>query len=276
MKEKVILLTGASSGIGFSAAQLLARAGHKVYGAARRLSEMEPLRADGVVPLYLDVTDEASCRAAVEQVLAAEGRIDVLVNNAGFGYFGALETVPLEDARRQMEVNVFGLARLTQLVLPGMRGRRSGRVVNVASIAGKIILYFGGWYHVSKFAVEAYSDALRMEMKPFGVDVSIIEPGGIRTPWGGIAADHLADSTRGTAYEKDGAAEADFLRKAYGMKVLTGPQVVARAILRAATARRPRVRYRVGLGSSSLIWLHHLLPARWWDSAGRIASKIKL
>ena len=129
-----------------------------------------------------------ACAAAV---LEAEGRIDVLVNNAGYGSFGAIENVSIEEARRQLEVNVFGLARLTQLVLPHMREQRSGTIINVSSIAGKIVLYFGGWYHVSKFAVEAFSDALRMEVKPFGIQVALIEPGGIKTDWGIIAADHL-------------------------------------------------------------------------------------
>lgn len=189
--RKVILLTGASSGIGYETAVLLARKGHRVYGAARRVERMEPLRAFGIVPLRLDVTDEASMAACVAAVMEAEGRIDVLVNNAGYGSFGAIENVPLEEARRQLEVNVFGLARLTQLVLPHMREQRSGTIINVSSIAGKIVLYFGGWYHVSKFAVEAFSDALRMEVKPFGIQVALIEPGGIKTDWGIIAADHL-------------------------------------------------------------------------------------
>ena len=189
---KVILITGASSGIGFDAAATLARQGHRVYAAARRVERMEPLKECGVVPLQMDVTDEASMEAGVRTVLAAEGRIDVLVNNAGYGYFGAIENVSMEEARRQLEVNVFGLARLCQLVLPSMREQGSGRIVNTSSVAGKTVLYFGGWYHVSKYSVEALSDALRMELKPFGIDVSMIEPGGIQTNWGLIAADHLA------------------------------------------------------------------------------------
>ena len=211
---KVILITGASSGIGFDAAASLARQGHRVYAAARRVERMEPLKALGVVPLRMDVTDEASMEAGVRTVLEAEGRIDVLVNNAGYGYFGAIENVSMEEARRQQEVNVFGLARLCQLVLPSMRERGSGRIVNTASVAGKTVLYFGGWYHVSKYSVEALSDALRMELKPFGIDVSMIEPGGIQTDWGLIAADHLAESSKGTPYEAEGLREAETMRKA--------------------------------------------------------------
>ena len=272
---KVILVTGASSGIGFDAAQALARQGHRVYAAARRVERMESLKEDGVVPVRLDVTDEASMEACVNTILEKEGRIDALVNNAGYGYFGAIENVPLEEARRQVEVNVFGLARLCQLVLPSMREQGSGRIVNISSIAGKAVIYFGGWYHVSKYAVEALSDALRMEVKPFGIDVSIIEPGGIKTDWGLIAADHLAESSRGTPYESEGLREAATMRKAYSIRLLSKPSVVTRAISKAVNNRRPRARYRVGFGARTLVFFHALLPARWWDAMMRKGGKIR-
>ena len=272
---KVILITGASSGIGFDAAATLSRQGHRVYAAARRVERMEPLKELGVVPLRMDVTDEASMEAGVRTVLEAEGRIDVLVNNAGYGYFGAIENVPMEEARRQLEVNVFGLARLCQLVLPSMREQGSGRIVNIASVAGKTVLYFGGWYHVSKYSVEALSDALRMELKPFGIEVSMIEPGGIRTNWGIIAADHLAESSKGTPYEAEGLRESETMRKAYSMRLLSKPSVVTRAISKAVNSRRPRARYRVGFGAHTLIFLHTILPARWWDALFRLGGKIK-
>ena len=272
---KVILITGASSGIGFDAAAMLARQGHRVYAAARRVERMEPLKELGVVPLRMDVTDEASMEAGVRTVLDAEGHIDVLVNNAGYGYFGAIENVSMEEARRQQEVNVFGLARLCQLVLPSMREQGSGRIVNTASVAGKTVLYFGGWYHVSKYSVEALSDALRMELKPFGIDVSMIEPGGIRTDWGIIAADHLAESSKGTPYETEALREAETMRKAYSIRLLSKPAVVARAISRAVNSRRPRARYRVGFGAHTLVFLHTILPARWWDALLRLGGKIK-
>ena len=272
---KIILITGASSGIGFDAAEAFARQGHRVYAAARRLERMEPLKALGVVPLRMDVTDEASMAEGVRTVLEAEGRIDALVNNAGYGYFGAIENVPLEDARRQLEVNVFGLARLCQLVLPAMREQGSGRIVNISSVAGKAVLYFGGWYHVSKYSVEALSDALRMEVKPFGIDVALIEPGGIRTDWGIIAADHLAESSKGTPYEAEGLREAETMHKAYSMRLLSKPSVVTRAISRAVNSRRPRARYRVGFGAGTIVFFHALLPARWWDALFRLGGKIK-
>ena len=275
-ESQVILITGASSGIGFEAARLLARQGHRVYGAARRVALMEPLRADGVTPLCMDVTDEGSVRAGVQAVLDAEGRIDVLVNNAGYGYFGAIENVTPEEARRQMDVNVFGLASLTRAVLPAMRGRGSGRIINVASVAGKMNLYFGGWYHVSKFAVEAFSDALRMEVKPFGILVSIIEPGGIKTDWGLIAADHLQESSTGTPYEEEALREAHNLRKAYSSNLLSKPSVIAKAISRAVNSRRPKTRYRIGFGAKPLVFFHAILPDRWWDAMMRLAGRITL
>ena len=266
---KVILITGASSGIGFDAARALARQGYKVYAAARRLERMEPLREDGVVPVRMDVTDEASMRAGVDAVLEQEGRIDVLVNNAGYGYFGPVETVSMEEARRQLEVNVFGLARLSQLVMPAMRAQGSGRIINVASVAGKSVLYYGGWYHVTKYSVEALSDAMRMELKPFGIDVVIIEPGLIRTDWGHIAADHLEESTVGTAYAETGGNMARNMHYMYDLKWPAGPRVVTRALLRAVKSRRPKVRYRIGTGAGSLVFFHWLLPSRWWDAINR-------
>ena len=156
-----------------------------------------------------------------------------------------------------------------------MREQGSGRIVNTSSVAGKTVLYFGGWYHVSKYSVEALSDALRMELKPFGIDVSMIEPGGIQTNWGLIAADHLAESSKGTPYEAEGLREAETMRKAYSMRLLSKPAVVARAISRAVNSRRPRARYRIGFGAGTLVFLHTILPARWWDALFRLGGKIK-
>ena len=182
LQRPVVLLTGASSGIGYDVAPLLVRYGYIVYGAARRVEKIEELASEGVKALSLDVTDEASMEAAVQQIIDAEGRIDVLINNAGYGSYGAIEDVPIDEARRQFEVNLFGLARLTQLVLPHMRARGSGRILNISSMAGRITSPLGAWYHATKYALEAFSDALRMEVEEFGIDVVIIEPGGIKPP----------------------------------------------------------------------------------------------
>lgn len=265
-----ILVTGASSGIGYSVAETLARMGHTVFAGARRVALMEPLKAAGVTPLFLDVCDEQ----AVDACLAQTGPLDVVINNAGFGYFGAIENVPMEEARRQMEVNLFGLAILCRKVLPGMREQGFGKIINISSVAGKACMYFGGWYNVSKYAVEAFSDALRIEVQPFGVDVVLIEPGGIRTDWGLIAARHLEESSKGTAYEEDALRQAHTMHKGYSSTLLAPPEAVTRAIVRAVRARRPRARYRPGSGATAIVLLHTLLPARWWDALARLlASK---
>ena len=273
MKQKIILITGASSGIGYDTAVRLAQQGHKVYGAARRVEKIAELSQLGVQSVKMDITSEEEIAAAVDTVIRNEGRIDVLVNNAGYGYLGTIENVSMEEARRQLEVNLFGLARLTQLVLPHMREQHSGHIINISSIAGKAVIMFGGWYNVSKFAVEAFSDALRMEVKPFGIDVSIVEPSGIKTDWGLIAADNLEASSRGSAYEPSGLKMATMLRKVYTSKLLSPPSSIAKAIVRAVNAWRPRTRYRAGFGACSVIALHTIMPTRWWDSLARQLSR---
>ena len=277
MKEqKVILITGASSGIGYDAATLLAQQGHKVYAAARRLDRMEPLKEFGVVPIKMDVTDKTSMVSSVQSILDTEGRIDVLVNNAGYGFFGAIENVPMEEAHRQLEVNVFGLAQLTQLVLPLMRMQGNGRIVNTSSIAGKMVIYLGGWYNVTKYAVEAFSDALRMETKPFGIDVVMIEPGAIKTDWGPIAAQHLRESSAGTAYEEAGTRWANSMDWFYKSRGLSSPKVIAKAISRAVNSRHPKARYCCGRFSFIGRVAHALMPARWWDAMMRRMGKVKV
>ena len=275
-KQKVILVTGASSGIGYDAAQALALRGHKVYAAARRVEKMEPLKSNGIEVLPLDVTDEASMQQCVKTILDRENRIDVLVNNAGYGYFGAVENVSMDETRRQLEVNLFGLARLCQLVLPTMRAQHSGRIINLSSVAGRTVIYFGGWYHVSKYSVEALSDAMRMELKPFGIDVVKIEPGAIKTDWGLIAADHLKESSAGTPYEQEGTRWANVMRWGYSSRYLSSPSVITRAILRAVESRRPRTRYCTGRFARLMLFFHAVLPARWWDALMRAGGRLKM
>ena len=265
-QKKIILITGASSGIGYDAALILAGQGHKVYGAARRVELMDGLRDKGVIPIKMDVTDEQSMADGVKTIIDAEGRIDVLVNNAGYGYMGAIENVTIAEAKRQLEVNVFGLARLTQLVLPYMRAQKSGRIINTSSVAGRAVIPFGGWYNVSKYSVEALSDALRIEVKSFGIKVILIEPGGIKTDWGIIAADNLSASSKDTAYEDAGLRMARLLRRGYTSNWLSNPIRVAKAITRAVNSRRPKIRYRLGTGSGLIVILHAVMPARWWDA----------
>ncbi len=265
MQPKVILITGASSGMGYQTARILAEQGHRVYGAARRVEKIEELAPYGVQALRLDITNEQSVTQVVQELIEREGRIDVLINNAGYGYFGAIEDVPISDAKHQFEVNIFGLARITQEVLPYMRAQKSGRIVNIASVAGHVTLAFGAWYNATKYALEAFSDALRMEVKPFGIDVVIIEPGAIRTDWGIIAADHLRDVSKGGAYEQDGSRVAEGLRRIYLSKIPTNPAVISRKIAKAAVCRCPRTRYRTGRGAKLMVFFHQILPTRLWD-----------
>ncbi len=269
---KTVLITGASSGMGFDAAQALAKAGYKVFAGARRVERMEPLREFGVTPLALDVTSEES----IDKCLAEAGPVDVLVNCAGYGSFGPIETVSLEEGRRQMEVNLFGLAALSKKVLPGMRSRGKGRIINISSVCGRACLYFGGWYNVSKYAVEAFSDALRIEMAPFGVKVVLIEPGATRTGWGAITADNLEACARGTAYEEPALAEARMVRKTFAGSLFSHPSVVTRAICRAVRSRRPRARYVVAAGSWTMVFWHAVLPTRWWDGVVRLLGSPRL
>ena len=266
MATSVALVTGGSSGIGEATAIKLREAGYTVYAAARRAQRMEHLTESGIRPLAMDVTDDQSVQSAVKQILADTGRIDVLVNNAGYGSYGALEDVPLAEARAQFEVNVFGAARLIQLVLPHMRQQRSGTIVNVTSMGGKIYTPLGAWYHGTKFALEAISDCLRMELKPFGIDVVVIEPGGIKTEWAGIAADKVRAVSGTGPYAPQGNAVADSLSSESTQRRSSPPTLIAATIAKAVTARRPKTRYAVGYGAKPMIFLHALLPNRTFDA----------
>jgi len=272
----VALVTGASSGIGAAIAERLLTEGWTVYAAARRLDRMLPLARSGARLLALDVTHDASMVAAVTQITRESGRIDALVNNAGYGAYGALEDVPLEEGRRQFEVNVFGLARLTQLALPVMRQQAPrrfarARIINVSSIGGRIHEPMGSWYHATKFAVEGLSDCLRMELSPFGIDVVVVQPGAIRTEWGGIARDALLATSGATAYGTQARTAAALLAgadKASGAPA----SVVADTVWRALSARRPRTRYAVGGGAALLLGLRRLLSDRAFDAVMRRAA----
>jgi len=263
--DKTAFVTGASAGIGEATARALLAAGHRVFAGARRLDRMAGLAAAGATLIKLDLTDDASIVAAVNTIKNAAGRIDVLVNNAGYGSYGALEDVPLDEGRRQFEVNVFGLARLCQLVLPMMRAQKSGKIVNVTSIGGKIWEPLGAWYHATKFAVEGLSDCLRVEAAPFGVDVIVIEPGAIRTEWAGIARDGLLQMSSGSAYAELAKRHARMLATADTSSLASPPEVVARTIVRAVTARRPKTRYATGGGARTILFLRKILPDRMFD-----------
>ena len=275
---KTALVTGASSGIGQATALKLAELGYTVYAGARRVERMSDLADRGIRTKAVDVTDDGSMVALVEAIIDETGRVDVLVNNAGYGLYGALEDVPIEEARRQLEVNVFGLARLTQLVLPQMRAQRDGYIVNVSSMGGKIWEPLGSWYHASKFAVEGLSDSLRVEVAEFGVKVVIIQPGTIRSEWSGIAADQLEATALGTPYAGQAKIMGAVLRGVDQMWLASGPAVVAEAIAKAVQSPRPRTRYVVGGGARGILLAEWILPDRGFDRfiklSYRLASRI--
>ena len=263
--NKTALVTGASSGIGEETARTLHKLGYTVYAAARRTDRLEQLTPTGIHALTMDVTDDESMSSGIEKIITETGRIDVLVNNAGYGSYGAIEDVSLDEARRQFEVNVFGLGRLTQLVLPHMRAQRSGTIINISSMGGRLTTPLGGWYHATKYAVEALSDALRMETAPFGIDVVVIEPGGIRTEWSGIAADHLEETAEGSAYASQIKAVANSMRSESTNKRQSPPSVIADTVEKIVTARKPRTRYVVGFAAKPLVTLRRILPDRAFD-----------
>lgn len=262
MKQQIVLVTGASSGMGKDFALRLIAEGYVVYGAARRIDRMQEIRDAGGFVLSMDVTNDASIVAAVDEIMRRHGRIDVLINNAGYGQYGALEDVPLAEARRQMETNVFGLARVTQLCLPHMRAQKSGKIFNISSMGGKFAMPLGGWYHASKFALEAYSDALRLEVQPFGIDVVVIQPGGIESEWAGIAAEEAARFSSEGAYA---GLTATMHRLMTTSPKAPSPSVISDLILKALKARHPKTRYHAGLLATPLLCLRKLLSDRMFD-----------
>ena len=270
---KTVLITGASSGIGEETVKRLISAGYTVYAGARRLDRMKSLADAGARLLALDVTDDGSMTAAVKTVMQETGRIDVLINNAGYGSYGALEDVPPEEARRQFDVNLFGLARLTQLVLPAMRAQRSGRIVNISSVGGKFGEAFGCWYHATKFAVEGLSDSLRMELHPLGIDVVVIQPGATHSEWAKIAHDSLIKSSGDGPYGKAASAHAKMMELGHQGSIPAPPSVVARTIVQAVQSRNPKTRYATGGLAGTMLFLRRVLSDRAFDAMFRMIER---
>mgnify|MGYP000448045936 CR=1 FL=1 len=269
MTSRAVLITGCSTGIGRAAAERMAAKGWPVYATARRLESIKDLADVGCNLLTLDVCDEESMKAAVAEVEAKEGAVYALVNNAGYGQEGAVEEVPMEDIRRVFETNVFGLSRLTQLALPGMRKQGAGRIVNVSSMGGKISIPGGGYYHATKHAVEAISDTLRFEIRPFGIHVSVIEPGTIKTAFGDTATNsvaHLQDPS--SPYAGFNQVLVQKINDAYEGKLArfaAPPEAVAKVIDKAISSRTPRTRYRVTVAARVMLATRKVMPDRGWD-----------
>jgi NADP-dependent 3-hydroxy acid dehydrogenase YdfG len=271
--SKAVLITGCSSGIGHATAARLAADGWTVYATARRPETLTELRDRGCKILPLDVTDEGSMGAAVEAVTEAEGAVGVLVNNAGYSQSGALETVPMEQVRGQFETNVFGLLRMCQLVLPGMRAQRWGKIVNLSSMGGRLVFPGGGSYHATKYAVEAMSDAMRFEVRGFGIDVIVIEPGLIVTNFGKVAARSVPEAQETHAYAEFNRKVAKLTQDAYTgpmSKLGAGPDAVANTIAKAIGADRPRARYPVTASARLMMGQRRLSPDRVWDGLMRL------
>ena len=277
--SKAVLITGCSSGIGRATARRLAAGGWTVYATARRPESIADLEAAGCRTLALDVTDEDSMLTAVRTIEETHGAVGVLINNAGYSQSGAIETVPLEAVRRQFETNVFGLARLTQLVLPRMRDQRWGKVVNLGSMGGKLVFPGGGWYHATKHALEAVSDALRFEVRGFGIDVILLEPGLITTEFGNAAVASMSDvdgapSEQAAAdpYAKFNATVGAATQGAYEgpLRLLgAGPDRVAKVIEKSIRKRRAPTRVTITPSAKLSIPSRRLMPDRAWDALMR-------
>jgi short-subunit dehydrogenase len=261
--KKVALVTGASSGIGKETAKLLVKNGYTVYGSARRVDKMNDLKDAGIKLLAMDVTDETAMVNGIAEILKNEGRIDVLINNAGYGSYGAVEDMPMSEAKYQFEVNIFGLARLIQLVLPTMRNQKSGRIINISSIGGSIGEPHGAWYHATKFALEGLSDSLRMELTQFNIDVVVIKPGAILTEWNGIARENLIKVSGNTAYKELAYKHVKMLANADAQG--SNPIVVAKTILKSVLATKPKTRYATGKSAKLILFLRSILSDRMFD-----------
>ncbi|MCG7995549.1 MAG: oxidoreductase [Candidatus Thiodiazotropha taylori] len=267
MDKKIVLVTGASSGIGFETAKELIKHGHVVYGAARRIDKMQALVDTGGHSLKMDVSDHESVVTGVQQIIKEQGRIDVLWNNAGYAIYGSIEDVSIDEARRQFEVNLFGLADLTKQVIPIMREQESGLIINTSSIGGKIYSPLGSWYHATKHALEGWSDCLRLEVKQFGIDVVILEPGAIITEFYDVMLDPMIERSKNGPYQTmaEGMLKAnqDIHSKP---DTSTSPAVIAKTVLKIVNARKPKTRYATGKFAKPMLFARKWLSDRMFDS----------
>jgi len=264
--EKIILVTGASSGIGKATAEKLISEGHIVYCAARRVEKMEDLKEMGGFPLKMDITKHDTIIEGVNKIIEKHGRIDVLFNNAGFGLYGSVEETSIEDARYQFEVNLFGLAKATQLVLPHMRKQGSGKIINTSSIGGKIYSPLGAWYHATKHAIEGWSDCLRLEVKQFGIDVIIIEPGVIDTSFDDVMLNPMVERSGNGPYKKIVTAMTKSMKDMYEKPgEASPPAVIAEVVSKAIQADHPKTRYVAGKMANFMLFMRKWLPDRGFD-----------
>ncbi|CAL2088504.1 Short chain dehydrogenase [Tenacibaculum sp. 190524A05c] len=262
--SKVIIVTGASSGIGKSTALQLIKEGHRVYGVARRLEKMQDIVKAGGKALAMDVTNQSQVKSVIQEILSIEQRIDVLINNAGFAIWGAVEDTSYEDAKRQFEVNIFGLAEVTKAVLPTMRKQKSGKIINISSIGGKIYSPLGAWYHATKHALEGWSDCLRLEVSQFGIDVVIVEPGAIKTEFGDVLNENFSNSENGP-YADLALTMKKVTENAYKDGNYSTPDVIGNVISKAIKARKPKTRYSAGKMAAQTLFFRQWFSDKAFD-----------
>ncbi len=263
--KKVILITGASSGMGKETAKTLIEQGHTVYTVARRIDQMQDLKSLGGHPLQMDVTNERDIQYVVDTIIQQEGKIDVLWNNAGFGLYGSVEDIPVDEARKQFEVNLFGMASITQKVIPYMRKASAGTIINTSSMGGKIYTPMGAWYHASKHAVEGWSDCLRIELKAFNINVVVLEPGIIITEFGDVMLENISKYSSKGAYAALTNKLVAATKKMYDSGQGSKSSVIATTISKIVNTVKPKTRYRVGLWAKPMVWMRVYLGDRLFD-----------
>ena len=271
--KKVILITGASSGIGKDTAINLIKHGHVVYGAARRLEMMQDIIQAGGHAIKMDILKDRNIDDVVNQIINEQNRIDVLINNAGYGLWGAVETISIDEAKRQFDVNIFGLAYLTKKIIPFMREQKSGKIINMSSMGGKVYTPFGAWYHATKYALEGWSDCLRIELKSFGIDVILIEPGVIKTEFQDVMMDSTVERSMGTPYEKKLKALEKATQEMYARGIGSPPSTITKLIIKAINSHNPKRRYVGGLFAKPMLFIKKWFGDKMYEKA--IMSQIK-
>ena len=271
--NKVVLITGASSGIGKETALSLIKEGHIVYGVARRLEMMQDIIQAGGHSIKMDILKERNIDEVVNQIIKEQKRIDILINNAGYGLWGAVETISIAEAKRQFDVNIFGLAYLTKKIIPLMRKQKSGKIINMSSMGGKVYTPFGAWYHATKYALEGWSDCLRIELKSFGIDVILIEPGVIKTEFQDVMMDSTVERSIGTPYEKKLKALEKATQEMYARGIGSPPSVITKLIIKAINSPNPERRYVGGLFAKPMLFIKKWFGDKMYEKA--IMSQIK-
>ena len=271
--KKVILITGASSGIGKDTALSLIKENHVVYGVARRLEMMKDIVQAGGHAIKMDILKQRNIDDVVNQIIKEQSRVDVLINNAGYGLWGAVETISIDEAKRQFNVNIFGLAYLTKKIIPIMRKQKSGKIINMSSMGGKVYTPFGAWYHATKYALEGWSDCLRIELKSFGIDVILIEPGVIKTEFQDVMMDSTVERSIGTPYEKKLKALEKATQEMYARGIGSPPSTITKLIIKAINSHNPKRRYVGGLFAKPMLFIKKWFGDKMYEKA--IMSQIK-